>query len=360
MNHAEHMNELAELISQWSKALGFADVGISDTDLQEHEDHLQAWLARGYHGSMDYMARHGDMRSNPDKLHPGTVRLISARMDYLPANARIRETVRQPEQAFVSRYAVGRDYHKVLRSRLGKLVSQIREYLIDHKLEGFTARPITDSAPLLEKAVAERAGLGWIGKNTLLMNKQAGSFFFLGEILTNLPLPVTDNHHENACGECRACINVCPTGAIVAPYQLDARKCISYLTIEHRDSIPVPLRRGIGNRIFGCDDCQAICPWNRYAQVTSEEDFSPRHQLDQTTLLSLFAWTENEFLSRTEGSAIRRTGYQGWLRNIAVALGNAPASTAIIKALEDKRATATPLVTEHIEWAIAEQSARLT
>ncbi|MEJ2553679.1 MAG: tRNA epoxyqueuosine(34) reductase QueG, partial [Gammaproteobacteria bacterium] len=322
---------LAADIKSWGKALGFQQVGISDTQLDEAEGRLRDWLAAGRHGHMAYMERHGAKRSRPAQLVPGTLRIISARMDYLPPRtAPAEEVLRRSDRAYVSRYALGRDYHKVLRRRLQRLADRIRAVT-----GSFGHRAFVDSAPVLEKAIAAKAGLGWIGKHTNLLHREAGSWFFLGELYTDLPLPV-DTPVTNHCGECRACIDVCPTQAIVAPYQLDARRCISYLTIELRGSIPVELRPLIGNRIYGCDDCQLVCPWNRFAQLSAEADFLPRYDLDAPLLIELFAWSKEEFLLRTEGSAIRRIGYECWLRNIAVALGNAPTAEPILSALHSR------------------------
>jgi len=342
---------LATDIKTWGKALGFQQVGISDIELGAAEARLRDWLAAGRHGSMDYMARHGTKRSRPRELVPGTLRIVSVRMDYLPPDAAPAETVlAQGNRAYVSRYALGRDYHKVLRRRLQRLADRIRAVS-----GAFGYRVFVDSAPVLEKAVAEKAGLGWIGKHTNLLHREAGSWFFLGELYTDLPLPV-DAPVTNHCGDCRACIDVCPTQAIVAPYQLDARRCISYLTIELRGSIPIELRPLIGNRIYGCDDCQLVCPWNRFAHLSGEADFLPRHGLDAPLLIEVFAWSEDEFLRRTEGSAIRRIGYECWLRNVAVALGNAPSGAAVIDALNARRGHASALVREHVAWALAQHN----
>ena len=300
---------------------------------------------------MDYMQRHGSIRGNPRELVPGTLRIISVRLDYWPGQARAAQTVLDdPLQAYLSRYALGRDYHKVLRKRLQQLAT-----LIESRVGPFGYRAFTDSAPVLEKAIAQKAGLGWIGKHTNLIDAKGGSWFFLGELFTDLPLPV-DTAAEAHCGTCQACIDICPTQAIVAPWQLDARRCISYLTIELRGSIPAPLRPLIGNRIYGCDDCQLVCPWNRFAQACTESDFAPRHALDTADLIALFRWSEQEFLTRTEGTAIRRIGYPCWLRNIAVALGNAPTDGRVIEALEEKREHASPLVREHVEWALQQHA----
>ena len=338
---------LAADIRRWGAELGFRGIGIADAELGADEAHLLAWLDDGFHGEMDYMARHGTRRSRPADLHAGTVRVISARMDYLPADAvDAWDVLADGERAYVSRYALGRDYHKLLRTRLQKLVERIAA-----AVGPFGHRVFTDSAPVLEKALARNAGVGWIGKHTLLLSREAGSWFFLGEIYTDLPLPA-DAAGGAHCGTCTRCIDVCPTQAIVAPYRLDARRCISYLTIELRGSIPEELRRPMGNRIFGCDDCQLVCPWNKFAQPTPEADFVPRHGLDASSLVDLFTWDEEEFLARTEGMAIRRTGHEGWLRNIAVALGNAPSSRAVIAALRARADDQSALVREHVAWAL--------
>lgn len=338
---------LAQDIKRWGRELGFQQLGISDTHLQEAEAHLLKWLDAGRHGRMDYMQRHGSKRSHPAELEPGTVSVISVRMDYLPAEEASPESIlAQADKAYISRYALGRDYHKVLRQRLQKLATRI-----ERSTGQFGYRVFTDSAPVLEKALAEKAGLGWIGKHSNLLAEQTGSWFFLGEIYTDLPLP-TDSKSSNHCGSCNACIEACPTKAIVAPYQVDARLCISYLTIELRESIPLELRSLMGNRIYGCDDCQLACPWNRFAQATPETDFLPRHELDSATLMDLFSWGEEEFLRRTEGSAIRRIGYECWLRNIAVALGNGPGSKDVIAALQEKAGHSSALVREHAQWAL--------
>ena len=348
---------LTSEVLDWAVELGFQQAGVAAPALDEHEAHLERWLSFGRHGEMGYMERHGTRRSRPAELIEGTRRVISVRMNYLPADTRPEKILATSEQAYVSRYALGRDYHKVIRSRLVKLWQRIEQRLDDAGISGHEGRVFTDSAPVLEKAIAEQAGLGWIGKNTLLLNRHAGSWFFLGEIYTSVPLAPSTERATNHCGSCTACMQVCPTNAIVAPYELDARRCISYLTIEHRGTIDEDLREAIGNRIFGCDDCQIFCPWNKYARHTTERDFSPRHSLDSAGLLELFAWSEEEFLKRTEGSPIRRTGYDGWLRNIAIALGNAPADPAVIRALEEKRGTASDLVAEHIDWAIRQLKA---
>lgn len=347
---------VAQDIFAWCDELGFSAAGITDTDLDEDAQHLQAWLASDYHGEMSYMSRHGDLRAHPEKLHPNTLSVITVRLDYLEPEPPPAQVLASDRSAYVSRYALGRDYHKVIRGKLKRLVARLAKDLQDKGYESFSARVFTDSAPLLEKALAQKAGLGWIGKNTLLLNEKAGSWYFLGEVLTNLPLPSSHTPQQNRCGSCSACIDVCPTDAIVAPYQLDARRCISYLTIEHRGPIPEAFRRPMGNRIFGCDDCQLVCPWNRYARTSSEEDFKPRHGLEQSDLIRLFEWTEDDFLKKTEGSAIRRTGYDGWRRNIAIALGNATPDEAVRHALVNGRGRS-DLVDEHIQWALEQQAA---
>ncbi|SKB96296.1 tRNA epoxyqueuosine(34) reductase QueG [Luteibacter sp. 22Crub2.1] len=338
---------LATDIKRWARELGFADVGIAGPDLGHDEAYLERWLADGHHGEMDYMARHGTRRSRPAELEPGTLRVVSVRMDYIPpGTSNAWDVVNDGEKAYIARYALGRDYHKVMRNRLQKLAAKIGERIGD-----FGYRAYVDSAPVLEKALARNAGLGWIGKHTVLINKRAGSYFFLGELYTDLPLPV-DEPASAHCGSCRRCIDICPTQAIVAPYRLDARKCISYLTIELKGSIPEELRASIGNRVFGCDDCQLICPWNKFAQDATEPDFAPRHSLDGPRLVDLFAWSEQEFLSRTEGMAIRRTGYEGWLRNLAVGLGNAPTTDEVVAALRARTGDPSPVVREHVAWAL--------
>ncbi len=352
MTTANHINyeQLAQRIKDWGKALGFEDIGICDVDLSQHEKALSRWLENGFHGEMDYMQRHDLMRARPDELLPGTLRVISARLNYLPKNAQFAHILKQPEHAYVSRYALGRDYHKLMRNRL----KQLGQKIIDH-CQSLNFRPFVDSAPILERPLAEKAGLGWVGKHSLLINENAGSWFFLGELLVDLPLPV-DKLQQNQCGQCVACIKICPTQAIVEPYVVDARRCISYLTIELKDAIPLEFREAIGNRIYGCDDCQLICPWNRYAQLSNEQDFQARHQLDNVTLLALFSWSEAQFLKNTEGSPIRRIGHDCWQRNIAVALGNAPFNQQIVDALEQKKTTASDMVREHIDWALAQHT----
>ena len=339
---------LAADIKVWGRELGFQQIGIADTDLNAAETRLLSWLGRGRHGEMQYMESHGTRRSRPQEFQPGTLRVISARLDYLPGRgvADSETVMHDPQRGFISRYALGRDYHKVLRARLQKLAERI-----EAQVGPFQYRAFSDSAPVLEKALAEKAGLGWIGKHTNLIDEQTGSWFFLGELYTDLPLPV-DTPAQNHCGTCHACLDVCPTQAIVAPYELDARRCISYLTIELRGAIPEELRPLIGNRIYGCDDCQLVCPWNRFARATNEPDFAPRHGLDAPALLELFSWTEEEFLKYTEGSAIRRIGHECWLRNVAVALGNAPTSDAVVRALQARLDHDSELVREHVGWAL--------
>ena len=341
-------NGLANRIRDWGRALGFDEIGIAGTDLSADESRLVAWLAAGRHGTMDYMARHGMRRARPAELVPGTQTVITARLNYLPPSARPSEEVlADPAKGFIARYALGRDYHKVLRAKLQRLATRIRE-----ETGEFGYRVFTDSAPVLEVALAANSGLGWRGKHTLALDRDGGSMFFLGEIFVDIALPETPMV-EAHCGSCRACIDVCPTQAIVAAYELDARRCISYLTIEHAGSIPEELRPLIGNRIYGCDDCQLVCPWNRYASVAKEAGFAVRHGLDNADLAALFAWSEHEFLERTAGSAIRRIGYERWSRNIAVALGNAPSEPAVLAALTSRAGDPSPLVREHVAWALA-------
>ncbi|HDS1737000.1 tRNA epoxyqueuosine(34) reductase QueG [Pseudomonas sp. BP8] len=345
--------ELAQSIKDWGRELGFAHVGIAGVDLGEHEQHLQRWLDAGYQGEMDYMAAHGSKRSHPDQLVPGTLRVVSLRMDYLPGDTRMAQLLAQPEKAYVSRYALGRDYHKLVRKRVQHLADRVQE-----AIGPFGFRAFVDSAPVLEKAIAQQAGLGWIGKNTLLLNRKAGSYFFLAELFVDLPLPVDEAQASEHCGRCQACLDVCPTQAFVGPYVLDARRCISYLTIELKQAIPVELRPLIGNRVFGCDDCQIVCPWNRFARPTQENDFKPRHGLDNAELAELFLWDEATFLGNTEGSPLRRAGYERWLRNLAVGLGNAPSSIPVLEALHKRRDYPSELVREHVEWALAQHEAR--
>ncbi|MEE4381953.1 MAG: tRNA epoxyqueuosine(34) reductase QueG [Pseudomonadales bacterium] len=347
------LHALRQELDAWAAELGFAAVGVADLELGEHPGHLRRWLAAGRHGTMDWMVRHADKRAAPERLEPWTLRVIVARLDYLPPEDEPLRVLEQPEQAYVSRYALGRDYHRIVRPRLARLARRLEA------AAGGRYRAFTDSAPVLEKALAERAGLGWIGKNTLLLSREAGSFFFLGEIFTDLPLPVDAPTETEHCGSCRACLDVCPTDAFLGPRELDARRCIAYLTIEHRGAIPEELRAPMGNRVFGCDDCQLVCPWNKFARPSAEDDFRPRHGLEAADLVELFQWSEETFLARTEGSAIRRAGYDGWLRNLAVALGNAPPSRRIVQALEARRPGLSELVAEHVDWALARQRAGL-
>lgn len=385
------MQKLSASIKSWGLALGFNHVGITDTDLHEAETRHQDWINKGFHGEMDYMAKHGIKRTRPAELVPNTLRVISVRMDYLPPNAADSEAIlNDSNKAFISRYALGRDYHKVMRNKLQKLCEKIQAELATlntpspskgegcgggggggsgenehgdengHRGENedanstpFTYRVFTDSAPVLEVALAEKAGLGWRGKHTLLINKDRGSWFFLGEIYTNLPLAI-DTPASNHCGTCSSCMQVCPTQAITAPYEVDARRCISYLTIELKDSIPVELRPLIGNRVYGCDDCQLYCPWNKFAEITKETDFAVRNGLDDISLIDCFNWNEDEFKANMVGSAIYRIGYEQWLRNIAVGLGNANSSERVINALKSRADDASELVSEHVAWALAQ------
>jgi epoxyqueuosine reductase len=344
--------ELTADIRGWAAELGFAQVGISSIDLGEHPQHLERWLDAGYHGEMEYMARHGQRRSHPDQLIPGTLRVLSLRMDYLEPDTQPLRVLATSEKAYISRYALGRDYHKLIRKRLAQLAQRIQERAGGHY------RAFVDSAPVLERAIAEQAGLGWIAKNTMLINPGAGSWFFLGEIYTDLPLPADPAPVNNHCGTCSACLEVCPTQAFVGPYVLDARRCISYLTIEHAGSIDPELRPLMGNRIFGCDDCQLFCPWTKFAQDTDQDDFKPRHQLADSDLVDLFLWTETEWLQRTAGSALRRIGHTRWLRNIAIALGNAATSPGILAALQTHAAHPEELVREHVAWALQQHRER--
>ena len=345
---SEQLAQLAKDIKQWAAELGFQQAGIADVALDEHEQRLNRWLEAGYHGDMEYMERHGSKRSRPQELIEGTRRVISLRMDYLTeAPGQQRLALNSSERAYISRYTLGRDYHKLVRKRLTQLAERIQQ-----RIGGYQYRAFVDSAPVLERALATTAGLGWIGKNTMLINPKAGSYFFLGEIYTDLPLPTDTPFSKNHCGSCTACLDICPTQAFVGPHVLDARRCISYLTIELKGSIPEELRPLMGNRVFGCDDCQLICPWNRFAHITEESDFVPRHGLDSAELARLFLWEEAEFLRNTEGSAIRRTGYEGWLRNLAVGLGNAPTSEAVVEALRQRQAHPSELIREHVAWAL--------
>jgi epoxyqueuosine reductase len=344
----DDLDSLVRQIQAWGSQLGFQQLGISDTELLEAERHLSSWLEDGLHGEMAWMQRHGTKRTRPAELEPGTITVISARMDYWPEpSVDAWEIINNSEKAFISRYALGRDYHKVLRQRLQTLANKIGEVVGE-----FGYRVFVDSAPVMEKPLAEKAGLGWIGKHTNLIHRSAGSWFFLGEIYTDLPLPVNQTVGENHCGTCQACIEVCPTQAIISPYQLDARRCISYLTIEHRGSFPDELRKKMGNRIYGCDDCQLVCPWNKFSQPSTEQDFLPRHQLDDISLIELFAWDKSRFEKEMEGSPIRRIGYEVWMRNIAIALGNAVTSELIVQALKSRQQDESNLIREHVLWAL--------
>jgi len=347
--------QLPAQIAGWARELGFQQVGFADLDLGDAGERLRAWLARGFHGEMGWMAHHGTLRERPDLLVPGAVSAICVRMDYRPADTRMIARLRDGEAAYISRYALGRDYHKIVRRRLARLAERIATAVGCAVIQ----RPFVDSAPVLEKPLAARAGLGWIGKNTLLLNREAGSWFFLGELITSVRLPAAAEPAADACGKCRACLNICPTDAFPEPYVLDARRCISYLTIEHPGPIPEPLRAAMGNRVFGCDDCQIVCPWNRFARPTAESAFQPRHGLADARLAELVLWTESEFLERTAGSPIRRIGYERWLRNLAVGLGNAPGSEPVLRALEARRDHPSGLVREHVAWALARHARRM-
>jgi len=338
-------------IEAWARELGFGQIGVTDTNLADYEPAYRRWLAEKLHGDMGYLARNVGKRFDPARLHPGTVRVITARMDYLGSEPPAPTDLPANDgSAVIARYALGRDYHKTVRRRLAKLADRI------DACAGGRFRAFTDSAPVLEKPLGEKSGLGWIGKNTLLLNEEAGSWFFLGEIYTNLPLPVTPPKKQPGCGTCRACITVCPTGAIVAPGKLDARRCISYLTIEHKESIPVELREAVGNRVFGCDDCQIVCPWNRFAKRCEEAEFAPRHGLDRAAIADLLGWDEATFLARTAGMALRRVNYAQWVRNLAVAAGNAPPDPEIVAGLQSRRPEADEMVREHIDWALGRQT----
>ena len=342
---------LAEEIKQFGISLGFQQVGISDTQLDEAEKHLNNWLENDYHADMDYMAKHGTKRSRPAELIPGTLTIISVRLDYMPPEANCERVLSNSEQAYISRYALGRDYHKVLKKKLNHLAKWIQQ-----RIGPFGYRAFVDSAPVMERAISNKAGLGWIGKNTCTINRKAGSYFFLGELYTDMPLPIDEPITKEHCGRCTACLDICPTQAIVAPYQLDARRCISYLTIENTGPIPIEFRKAIGNRIYGCDDCQLCCPWNRFAQPTTEPDFLPRHRLDQAMLIDCFSWTEEQYDTITQGSAMRRCSYDNWIRNVAVALGNCKTTDTVINTLQSRMDYANAMVREHIEWALAQHS----
>lgn len=355
------LHQLALDIKDWAAELGFQQTGITDTDLSIEEPRLQVWLDKGYQADMGWMGDHGNKRTRPHELLPGTCRVISLRMNYLPQDTDPIRILKSSDKGYIARYALGRDYHKLVRKRLSQLARRIEYAARDITPElDISQRPFVDSAPVLERPLAAKAGLGWVGKHTLLINEQEGSWFLLGEILTNIPLPLDTETVEDQCGDCQACLKVCPTDAFPEPYQLDARRCISFLTIENKGAIPEEFREPMGNRVFGCDDCQAICPWNKQAPNTNETDFSPRHQLDSEDLLELFQWQEEEFL-KTEGSPIRRIGYEGWLRNLSIGLGNATDQSPdirekIITTLQQKRPYTSALVQEHIDWALQQQS----
>ncbi|MDR5857847.1 tRNA epoxyqueuosine(34) reductase QueG [Halomonas eurihalina] len=344
------LQALAESIKTWGRELGFQQVGITDVDLAEDEARLQRWLDEGHHGEMHFMAKHGTKRTRPEELVPGTVRVISVRLDYLPPEVETTRMLARPEKAYVSRYAVGRDYHKLMRKRLATLAKQIQD-----EIGPFGYRAFVDSAPVMERALARKAGLGWVGKNAMILNPKAGSLFFLGELYTDLPLPVDPPYEGAHCGSCSACRTACPTDAIVEDGVVDSRRCISYLTIELHGAIPEEFRAAMGNRVFGCDDCQLVCPFTRFTRVSRERDFAPRHDLDRADLVSLFAWSEEEFLDKTAGSPIRRIGYERWLRNLAVGLGNAPRSESVESALRARLAYPSDLVREHVRWALERQ-----
>ncbi|MFT5083890.1 MAG: epoxyqueuosine reductase [Lentisphaeria bacterium] len=361
MTQQKTLTDLAEHIDTWGRELGFQQIGIAKADVSSEQERLDAWLAAGHHGSMLWMETHKDLRINPQKLLPGTTRVISARMDYLPPETQQIAILKSPEKAYISRYALGRDYHKLIRKRLAILAANIEAYCKEHASDlTLTQRPFVDSAPVMERPLAESAGLGWVGKHTLLINEHAGSWFFLGEIYTNVPLPTAEHKQKNRCGDCKACLKVCPTDAFPSPYQLDARRCISYLTVEHKGAIAEEFREAMGNRVFGCDDCQAICPWNKFASATCEDDFKPRHGLESSELITLFLWTEEEFLQKTAGSPIRRIGFERWLRNLSIGLGNAPTSPSIIDALKTRLKTADGFLKEHFSWALLRQQSPST
>lgn len=344
-------------IHTWAREAGFQQVGISDTNLDTADQPLHEWLDNGYHGDMNWISEHKDKRLTPSKLHPETSRVISFRMDYLPPDTQQIKILKSEDKAYIARYALGRDYHKLIRKRLAGIAKKIEAFIEENNLPFQpNQRPFVDSAPVLERPLAEKAGLGWTGKHTLILNENAGSWFFLGEIYTNLPLPVNEFKAQNKCGDCKACLKVCPTDAFPQPYVLDARRCISYLTIENKGRIPEEFREPIGNRVFGCDDCQAICPWNKYAKFTQERDFHPRHNLDSISLLELFKWDEKTFLEKTAGSPIRRIGHENWLRNLAIGLGNSPSTAETISVLERKKNDSSELVMEHINWALTQQN----
>lgn len=350
MSPSFDFTELAHEIKAWAITLGFSQSGITSCDTDDAPEKLKKWLAKQYHGEMQYMENHAALRQFPEKLLPGAIRVISVRMDYLTDDHHSLRILENKNKAYISRYALGRDYHKIIRGNLNQLAEKINAKM---KAEHFIYRAFTDSAPIFERHFAKKAGIGWIGKNTMMLNQHAGSWFFLGELLTNLPLPIDKPFSTSHCGSCTVCIDVCPTKAIVAPFQLDARKCISYLTIEYKGSIDPALRPLMGNRIYGCDDCQLCCPWNKFAKFSNEKDFQPRHNLNDANLIDLFSWDEATFLKKTEGSAIRRAGYMNWLRNIAIALGNAPTSSDVITALKSRENHESDIVREHVQWGLA-------
>jgi epoxyqueuosine reductase len=351
----DQLQQLAEHIGSWSKELGFDAYGITDLDVSAERSAYEGWIEKKYNASMSWLEQNQELRFSPEKLVEGSCRVISVRLDYMTDTTDKVRTLKNESAAYVSRYALGRDYHKVLRKRLAKLAQNIEQFANEHGYQDtLVSRAFVDSAPVLERPLAEKAGLGWTGKHTLILNEQ-GSWFFLGELFTNISLPINTIKPENKCGDCEACLRICPTDAFPAPYQLDARRCISYLTIEHKGSIPIEFREAIGNRIFGCDDCQLVCPWNKYANFSDETDFKPRHNLDSEELINLYHWTEQEFLDKTQGSAIRRAGYASWRRNISIALGNAPSDIRIIEALKTTREQADPELCEHIDWALERQ-----
>ncbi|WP_370979909.1 tRNA epoxyqueuosine(34) reductase QueG [Agaribacterium sp. ZY112] len=350
-------DNLLQQIHLWCKELGFNQCGVCDLDLSSEKHAFERWLSRNYHGEMAWLAENQDKRLDPPQLVPGSCRVISVRLNYLPADTQPIDNLKNSKQAYISRYALGRDYHKLMRKRLAKLAKNIEHYVEEHAEPDLAqGRAFVDSAPVLERPLAQKAGLGWTGKHSLLLNKDDGSWFFLGELFTNIPLPINEHEAKNQCGDCEACLKVCPTDAFIKPWVLDARRCISYLSIEHDGPIPEELRQAFGNRIYGCDDCQLICPWNKDAATTKESDFQPRSNLFAQELLELFNWTEAEFLKNTEGSAIRRAGYEKWQRNIAVALGNAEPDLRIDEALKQALGKVSPLVAEHINWALERQA----
>jgi epoxyqueuosine reductase len=349
----EQLQALASSINLWSEEFGFQQSSIIIPELDREQALMQQWLAKGYHGEMSYLENNADLRHKPLTMVPGSTRIISLRMDYNPPAKSALSILKNKDKAYISRYTLGRDYHKTIRKRLTKLAKKIEQ-----ETAALGYRAFVDSAPIMERAIAEQAGLGWTGKHTLLINRKAGSYFFLAELFIDIPLPTSEKKQKNHCGKCTACLDICPTQAFVGANILDARRCISYLTIESKSAIPVELRAKIGNRIFGCDDCQLICPWNRFSKITQEQDFNPRHQLDDINLLELFNWDEATFLKMTEGSAIRRTGFIGWQRNIAVALGNSNGGNEIKKALKDKLGNCDSLVAEHINWALEQLASR--